>query len=157
MGSKHLDELEQRAWRGFNDMRERLVGQLARQLARECGLTEADYAVLVNVSEAPGRRLRARELSRRLGWDRSRLSHQVSRMEARGTVVRAPCDGDARGFDVVLTEVGLSAIANAAPIHLAAVRHCFADVLTAAQLDALGGIAEALLAHLDAEHADEAG
>lgn len=147
-----LDEREERAWRAFNEMRVRLVGELAAQLASESGLTEADYAVLVNVSEAPDGRVRARDLGRRLGWDRSRLSHQISRMEARGTVERAPCLDDARGFDVVLTPAGSTAIDQAAPLHLAAVRHCFVDVLTAKQLDALAGIAEAVLAHLDADH-----
>lgn len=154
MAESALDEREYRAWRGFNEMREQLVAHLARGLARDCGLTEADYAVLVNVSEAPGRRLRSRDLGRRLGWDRSRLSHQISRMETRGTVERAPCDSDARGFDVVLTRAGLAAIRAAAPIHAAAVRHCFADVLSAKQLDALADISTVILAHLATEHGD---
>jgi DNA-binding MarR family transcriptional regulator len=123
------------------------------RLSTECGLTEADYAVLVAVSEAPGRRLRSRDLCQALGWERSRLSHQIARMEARGTVERAPCHGDARGFDVVLTDGGLAAIEAAAPLHLAAVRHCFADVLRPEQLDALSEIAETVTAHLEAEHA----
>ncbi len=109
------------------------------------------------VPEAPGRRVRARDLGRDLQWDRSRLSRQISRTESRGTIERAPCDDDARGFDVVLTDVvltdaGLAAIGAAAPIHLAAVRHCFADLLAPEQLDVLGGITEDVTEHLAAEH-----
>jgi DNA-binding MarR family transcriptional regulator len=89
-----------------------------------------------------------------LGWDRSRLSHQIARMETRGTVRRKSCSGDARGFDVVLTPAGQAAIEAAAPLHLQAVRHCFADLLTPAQLDALAEIADTVTAHLAAEHTE---
>jgi len=152
--AKRLDDREARAWRGFHRLRTELTAHLARQLARDSGLTEADYAVLVQVSEAPGRRLRSRDLGRALRWDRSRLSHQVGRMERRGTLRRESCPSDARGFDVVLTDAGLEAIEAAAPIHLAAVRHCFVDILSPEQLDTLTEIANAVTAHLEAEHVD---
>lgn len=148
MGLKRLDAREARAWRGFQQMRAQLTAHLARQLEQESGLTEAEYAVLVVVSEAAGRRIRARDLCETLGWERSRLSHQIDRMENRGVVERAPCAGDARGFDLVLTSQGLAIIEAAAPLHLAAVRRCFADVLSRQQLDALGDIAEAIITHL---------
>ena len=149
-----LDEREMRAWRGFHRLRAELVAHLARELARDSGLTEADYAVLVEVSEAPGRRMRSRDLARALRWDRSRISHQLGRMEARGTVRRESCAEDGRSFNVVLTDAGMAAIEAAAPAHVAAVRHCFTDVLTPEQLDTLGDIAEAITTHLATEHAD---
>lgn len=149
-----LNGREDRAWRGFQRMRIELTARLARQLTQETGLTEADYAILVTVSEAPDGRIRARDLGRALGWDRSRLSHQIARMETRGTVRRESCPGDARGFDLVLTPAGQAAIEAAAPLHLQAVRHCFADLLTPAQLDALAEIADTVTAHLAAEHAE---
>lgn len=133
-------------------MRAELTAHLARQLAQQNGLTEAEYAILATVSEAPGRRLRARELCKLLGWERSRLSHQIARMENRGTVRRAASADDRRGFDVVLTTAGVAAIDAAAPQHVAAVRHCFADLLTPAQLDTLGDIADIITNHLDSEH-----
>jgi DNA-binding MarR family transcriptional regulator len=151
-----LDEREMRAWRGFHRLRAELVAHLSRELARDSGLTEADYAVLVEVSEAPGHRVRSRDLARALRWDRSRISHQLGRMEARGTVRRESCAEDGRSFNVVLTDAGMAAIEAAAPAHAAAVRHCFADVLTPEQLDTLGDIAEAITTHLASEHADPA-
>ena len=153
MEPRWLDEREERAWRGFQRLRIELTAHLAHQLSQECGLTEADYAVLVTVSEAPGQRIRSRDLGRRLGWERSRLSHQIARMEARGTVKRAPCHDDARGFDVLLTDAGQAAIDAAAPAHADAVRHCFADLLVPEQLDTLGDIADVITNHLAAEHA----
>jgi len=149
-----LDEREERAWRGFLRLRSDLFGHLGRQLARDSGLTAAEFAVLVAVSEAPGHRIRSRDLCRSLDWERSRLSHQIARMEQRGTVTRAPCPQDGRGFDVVLTAAGLAAIEAAAPLHLEVVRHCFIDVLTTDQLEALGAIADAVSAHLADEHGD---
>lgn len=136
-------------------MRAELTAHLARQLSRQCSLSEAEYAILVIVSEAPGNRIRSRELCRSLGWERSRLSHQISRMESRGTVDRAACESDARGFDVVLTRSGRRAIEAAAPIHLEAVRHCFIDLLSAEQLDTLGDIAEIVIGHLESEEGED--
>lgn len=135
-------------------MRAELLPHLARQLCQDSGLTEAEYAILVVLSESRSHRIRARDLCRELGWERSRLSHQIARMERRGTVGRATCESDARGFDVVLTARGLAAIRDAAPQHVAAVRHCFADVLSARQMDALIGIADAITRHLASEHPD---
>jgi DNA-binding MarR family transcriptional regulator len=149
-----LDEREMRAWRGFHRLRAELVAHLARELARDSGLTEADYAVLVEVSDAPGRRMRSRDLARALRWDRSRISHQLGRMEARGTVRRESCAEDGRSFNVVLTDAGMTAIQAAAPAHVAAVRHCFTDILTPEELDTFGDIAEAITTHLATEHND---
>ncbi len=157
MEPRWLDERQERAWRGFQRLRIELTAHLARQLSQDCGLTEADYAVLVAVSESPGRRLRSRDLGRQLGWERSRLSRQIARMEARGTVRRAPCDNDARGFDVLLTDAGQAAIEAAAPAHAEAVQHCFAGLLTPAQLDTLGDISDVITNHLAAEHAAPTG
>jgi len=154
MEPRWLNERENRAWRGFVSLRRELNARLARQLVNECGITDAEYVVLVHVSEAPARRIRSRELGRALGWERSRLSHQIARMEGRGTVTRLPCDGDARGFDVLITTAGLAAIEAAAPIHLTGVRDCFIDLLTEEQLDVLGDIAERITAHLANEHGD---
>ncbi|MDH6679432.1 DNA-binding MarR family transcriptional regulator [Rhodococcus sp. LBL1] len=157
METRWLDEREDRAWRGLRHMHADLTAHLARQLTREYGLTEADYAVLAEVSEAPDRRIRSRDLGRVLGWERSRLSHQIARMEARGTIRRAPCSSDARGFDVVLTDEGLATIEEAAPLHVTGVRHCFVDLLTPEQLEVLGDIADIVRGHLAAEHLGSTG
>lgn len=150
-----LSEEEEKAWRGFVALRIGLVGHLARQLSQDSGITEAEFEVLVVVSEAPGQRIRSRDLGKALNWERSRLSHQITRMEERGMVAREQCENDARGFDVLLTKVGLKAIQAAAPKHLEAVRHCFIDLLSPAQMKTLTSISERVAEHLKEEHAQE--
>ncbi|MDP5109006.1 MAG: MarR family transcriptional regulator [Ilumatobacteraceae bacterium] len=150
-----LSEEEEKAWRGFVALRIGLVGHLARQLAQDSGITEAEFEVLVVVSEASGQRIRSRDLGKALNWERSRLSHQITRMEERGMVAREQCENDARGFDVVLTKAGLKAIQAAAPKHLEAVRHCFIDLLSPAQMKTLTNISELVAEHLKEEHAQE--
>jgi DNA-binding MarR family transcriptional regulator len=143
-----LDERQQRAWRGFIQMSTLVRADLARRMA-ETGLSEADYAVLVALSEAPNGRLRPHELWLAAGWEKSRLSHQVRRMEERGLVTREACATDNRGSLVALTRKGRAAIAKAAPSHVDDVREIFVDRLTPEQLDALAGIADVVLAGLE--------
>ena len=153
MEPQWLNEREARAWRGYQRMRAELGGHLSRQMNRDSNLTESEFEILVVVSEAPDRRIRSRDLCQTLAWERSRLSHQISRMESRGMIRRESCDGDARGFDVLLTDAGLEAIETAAPKHLVEVRRCFVDLLTDEQLITLGDIAQAITTHLDSANA----
>ena len=147
-----LDETEARAWRGYRRMRRLLDLQLARDLAHESGLSEADYDVLSDLSETADHRLRLTELATRMLWSKSRLSHHITRMQQRGLVRREECATDARGSVVVLTEAGLRAIETAAPGHVASVRRHLIDLLTAEEVAALGNLSERVvdhLAHLD--------
>ena len=137
------DDREQHAWRSFVGAMERLKSALARELQRDSGLSGPDYNVLVQLSEAPDGRLRAYELGAATGWEKSRLSHHLTRMEQRGLVAREQCAGS-RFFDVVLTEQGRTAIAEAAPKHVDHVREWFVDALTPEQLDALTEACEAI-------------
>jgi DNA-binding MarR family transcriptional regulator len=144
-----LDDREARAWRGFTRMRTELSARLSRDLAAHSGMSEADYAVLVHLSEAPEGRLRAFELGRALQWEKSRLSHHLTRMGKRGLVCREDCESDARGSFVVLTGAGRAAIEQAAPAHVEDVRRYLVDRLSGEQLEALADIAETVLAGLE--------
>ncbi len=146
--SRWLTRREQRAWRSFLLMARRLNARVARELQRETGLSGADYEVLVHLSETPEGRLRAFELGRATGWEKSRLSHHITRMEDRDLVGRATCPTDSRGAFVVLTDAGRTAIEAAAPRHVEHVRRFFVDALTPDQLDALADISEAIVANL---------
>ncbi|MCU1390982.1 MAG: MarR family transcriptional regulator [Ilumatobacteraceae bacterium] len=143
-----LDPREQSVWRGYMQMQVRLAAQLNRSLAAECGLSDGEYAVLVCLSEAPGGRLRAFEVAKIIQWEKSRLSHQLTRMERRGLVERTECPSDARGAFIVITSGGSEAIRRAAPHHVDDVRRWFIDVLSDGQMDALSGIVDAVLAAL---------
>jgi DNA-binding MarR family transcriptional regulator len=142
-----LDDREQRAWRRFVDSTERLKAALARELQRDSGLSGPDYSVLDQLFEAPGQRLRAYELGAATGWEKSRVSHHLSRMEQRGLIAREQC-ADSRFFDVVLTDQGRAVIADAAPRHVGHVREWFVEALTPEQLDALTEACDAIAARL---------
>jgi len=143
-----LDEREARAWRGYTRMQVQLAARLHRNLLRATGLSLPDYEVLVHLSEAPEGRLRSFQLSAALQWEKSRLSHHLTRMQRRGLVVRRECETDGRGAFVVLTPAGRTAIEAAAPAHVADVRAALIDALTPAQLDALVEITDAVLARM---------
>lgn len=143
-----LDQREAHAWQAYRDLQRELRNALDRQLVDDAGLSAAEYALLVPLSEAPGGRLRARDLGGLVGWDRSRISHQLSRMEQRDLVTREPCPHDARGSMVRLTPTGRSAIKAAAPNHVATVRRFFLDPLSDDELDTLAALFDRLLAGL---------
>ena len=145
---KWLDDTEEQAWRGYQRMRTLLTAQLARDLASDSGLSEPDYTVLSNLSEAEGHRWRLNELAARMLWSKSRLSHHLARMEDRGLVVREECSTDGRGAFVVLTKAGLRAIEAAAPPHVRSVRRNLIDVLSRDEIDALATITQKVVAHL---------
>lgn len=144
-----LDEHEARAWRGLQSLQSRLSAALSRELALDSDLSYSDYSVLVVLTDQPDGRLRAFELGAELGWEKSRVSHHVSRMADRGLVRREKCPSDQRGAFVAVTDAGRAAIEQAAPGHVAAVRRWFIDLLTPEQLDALTAISGVALAALD--------
>ncbi|MEU5783772.1 MarR family winged helix-turn-helix transcriptional regulator [Micromonospora lupini] len=146
--TRWLDEHQDRAWRGYRRMRRLLDLELARELSQDASLSEPDYDVLSDLSETPQGRLRLSELADRMLWSRSRLSHHLTRMQQRGLVTREECPDDARGAMVVLTPAGRDAIEAAAPGHVTAVRQHFLDLLTPAEVEALGAFTHRVVDHL---------
>jgi len=129
-----LSDEEQQAWRATVHLSQLLMRQLDRDLNTH-GLSGHDYEILVELSEAPDKRLRMTDLADATSQSRSRLSHQISRMEARGLVRRDECEGDKRGTFAVLTSQGMATIERVAPDHVEHVRRHFIDRLTPRQLD----------------------
>jgi DNA-binding MarR family transcriptional regulator len=146
-GSLKSEEL--RTWRAFVETTEALRAELGRRLQSESGLSSGDYVVLLALSEAPGHRLRSSDLAAEVGWERSRLSHHLARMERRGLISREECATDNRGAEVVLSESGAAAFRGSTAPHFRAIRDLFVDALTPEQLVAAGEIARALQARLD--------
>ena len=151
MSTDWLSEQEARAWRGFRRMNTLMPPRIERDLQLDAGLSDADYEVLSNLSEQGDHRYRLKDLSARLLWSRSRLSHHLTRMEARDLVRRVDYEHDARGAVVVLTDDGLAAIRSAAPGHVLSVRRHFIDLLSAEELAMLGEIADRVVARLEAD------
>ncbi|MDX6741301.1 MarR family winged helix-turn-helix transcriptional regulator [Actinocorallia sp. A-T 12471] len=146
--TRWLSDQEQRAWRGLLELHAEVWTAVARDLQANAGLSLGDYAVLASLSEAPEHRQRVTELARAIQWERSRLSHQLSRMDKRGLVVRRECPEDARGAFAEITARGLEVIAAAAPEHVASVRRHMFDALTPEQVEALAGISASVVERL---------
>ena len=132
-----LDPHEQAVWRRWLFSQRHLMVQLTRSLAEESGLSMPDYEVLVMLTDTPEGRVRMAALADLLEWERSRLSHHIRRMEARGLVERRECQEDGRGAFVGITPLGQRTIERAAPGHVSAVRHYFIDRLGEDGVDAL--------------------
>jgi len=128
-----LSAEEQEAWRAYIRLAKMLMRQLDRDL-HPFGLSTNDYEILVELSEAPRHQLRMTELADRTAQSRSRLSHQISRMETKGLVRREDCAGDKRGTFAVITQRGMALIERVAPSHVESVRRHFIDHLSADQL-----------------------
>jgi DNA-binding MarR family transcriptional regulator len=139
---------EMKVWRSLIDTTDELRRRLSTQLAADSGLSPGDYAVLLALTEAPGRRLRSSELATAIDWERSRLSHHLARMEKRGLITRVECATDSRGAEVVLAEEGARLFRAATAPHMRAIKRHFADALSPAQFDALADILHTLDDHL---------
>jgi DNA-binding MarR family transcriptional regulator len=139
---------ELRAWRDFVETTEALRTVLAARLLSESELSPGDYSVLLALTEIDGARMRSSDLAAHIGWERSRLSHHLGRMQRRGLIRREQCATDSRGADVVLEAAGAEAFRGATVPHLRAVRDLFVDALTPQQLAAAGDIAASLRARL---------
>ncbi|WP_265522774.1 MarR family winged helix-turn-helix transcriptional regulator [Oerskovia flava] len=149
VGHTTLAPDEERAWRAYQRMQARLGQHLARELAQETGLSDADYDVLHALGDAPDGRLRAIELRLAVEWEKSRLSHQLRRMEQRGLVTREACSDDLRSWDVVLTDEGRDAVTRARCARVRSIHRHVLDRLTPDQVAALTDIADTLNAGLD--------
>ena len=136
---------EQANWRSIVALLIRLPAALEAELQRDAGLSHFEYLVLSGLSEAPDRTLRMSDLAAMASGSLSRLSHVVSRLEARGWVRREACPGDGRFINAVLTDDGWAKVVATAPGHVAAVRRLLVDVLTPEQLRELGAISDEVL------------
>jgi DNA-binding MarR family transcriptional regulator len=146
-----LNAREARAWRAFVDAHHQLEVHLSRRL-QESGLSGADYEVLAILSAHDGDRMPARDLGNALGWEKSRVSHQVRRMQTDGLISREPNPDDARSTMVCLLPAGRAAVEKAAPGHVEDVRRNFIDLMTPAELDMLAALNERILHHLTKDH-----
>jgi DNA-binding MarR family transcriptional regulator len=146
-----LDRDQQRAWRAFLRATHLLDAALDAQLQRDAGLPLGHYMVLAMLSEAPGRSMRMTELAAATQSSRSRLSHAVARLEARGLVVRRRCPTDGRGYMAVLTADGLDAVVCSAPGHVDRVRAALFDLLSSDEVAELERISDRVAEVLEAE------
>ena len=150
--TRWLSPHEQRVWRMHLDVSRLLMHRLERDL-QPFGLTMNDYEILVHLSESSGHRMRMSDLAAATLQSKSRLSHQVTRMENAGLVRREHCESDRRGLFAVLTEHGWETMRRVAPHHVASVRRHFIDLLSEDHLDVLHDALSPIADRLRAERA----
>ncbi|MGW2818492.1 MarR family winged helix-turn-helix transcriptional regulator [Streptomyces sp. NPDC001415] len=145
-----LSDDEQCAWRTYLEVNRMLTYQMEKDL-QPFGLTNNDYEILVNLSESADKRMRMSDLAAATLQSKSRLSHQITRMENAGLVRRENCESDRRGLFAVLTEHGTETMEKVAPHHVASVRRHFIDLLSSEALadlrESLTPVAEHLRGH----------
>jgi DNA-binding MarR family transcriptional regulator len=154
--TRWLTDNERRAWRGYLDMNAQLTARLHRQLQAHSGLSLADFDVLVQLTDRSEPRMRVRELAEALQWEKSRLSHHLTRMQKRNLIFREDCRDDARGAFISLTDQGRQAIEQAAPSHVETVRDLVFDHLTRDEVATLTAISERVLDRLDRHRSESA-
>ncbi|MFP5347393.1 MAG: MarR family winged helix-turn-helix transcriptional regulator [Actinomycetes bacterium] len=149
MDTPWLDRRELRSWVRLVGILELLPGVLDAQLRQDADVTEFEYYVLAMLSEAPDRTLRMTQLARQTNATLPRLSHVVTRLEARGLLERFQCAEDRRATNARLTEEGWAKVEQAAPGHVRNVRQHVIDALSDEQVDQLAEIGDAILTRLD--------
>jgi len=147
-----MKDLDSKAWRAFHKIGTSLLPHLGRQLTNHSGISGAEYVVLVALSELPVPAVNLNRLATGLGWEISRMSHQVSRMDEAGLVKKTKNLEDSRCFDVSITAMGRKIAEAAIPLQSKEINHCFSQVLTQAQMKSLIEISEAISNHMKENH-----
>lgn len=147
--SQRLSGRRLSAWEKLQTVTEQLRRETGRVLSTEAGLSAAEFTVLAHLAQAP-RGMRSVSCARAMGWDTSRLSHQLRRLERRGYVARHGGDGgDGRATVVALSDEGRRVYRRAVRPHLEAAERWFGQALTDAQVDGLYEALAAIEAHLE--------
>lgn len=151
-----VDAAEWALWDRFGTMHATLARELDRRLQRDAGISQGDYGVMLTLFRAPDHRLRPGVLGERIGWEKSRMSHQLTRMAGRGLVERIECDTDGRGSFVVLTRAGRRALLSAMRGHATSIRTLFLDELEPEEKQILADASARVLERLRRESASGA-
>lgn len=141
MNKNELNQEEMRIWHMWKGSFQSIFGRVIKEMSEQTGLSEGDYGVLDRLVLLGNGHLRQQELADSMDWDKSRLSHHLTRMEKRGLVMRKPLDTD-RGVQVSITSVGETALDDARPIVSKAIRKYFLDHLTDQDIESITRLAE---------------
>jgi DNA-binding MarR family transcriptional regulator len=145
---RRLTHQQQRAWLAYMRVQLRLSYEMNRQLQNDSGLSLADYDVLNSLRYSPDGAMQISALAARIGWERSRVSHQARRMSARGLLTLDVVASDRRATDVRLTDQGWQEITDASEGHIALVRRLFFGGLPVDHLPAVTEALEAVYENL---------
>ena len=126
-----------------------LALEIDRRLQSAFGISKAEFSVLVTLLRTPGHAARVVDLSGLLGWEKSRVAHQLTRMESRGLVARTESGASGRRTGIGLTPKGRRLGESAIAAHAGNVRDCFFDFVTPPQAAAIRAWSEQMLARFE--------
>jgi DNA-binding MarR family transcriptional regulator len=146
-----MSDEKRRAWELFHVANERVRREVGRDLWADAQLSDAEFTVLAHLAmgERGGEPVRPSECARAIGWDSSRLAHQLRRLEGRGLIERAPGEGDGRSSVIAFTDEGRAAYRSALGPHLRSATAWFGDALSDDQAAALVDALDAVMAHIE--------
>ncbi|MDN3355179.1 MarR family transcriptional regulator [Actinomadura sp. DC4] len=131
-----------------------LAQEVDRGLQRDHGISKAEFSVLVTLRDAPGRQMRVGDLAESLAWEKSRVSHQLTRMENRGFVERTESGASGRRTGIGLTAKGHHAAEEAIRGHARNIRRLFLDPLTPEQTEAIRAWSEQMVGRTEPPDGD---
>jgi len=135
MTMKPLSPQELRVWHAFRLMHEDVLARIGRDIAQATGLSGSEFAVLSRLAGLGKAEMRQQVLAGMLAWDKSRLSHQLTRMQERSLIERRHVDG--KTVLIALTQLGREKLDAARPVHAASVRRNLLSRLTQEQIDTI--------------------
>jgi DNA-binding MarR family transcriptional regulator len=141
-----LSAAELGAWRGLLRVHASLLKELDAELEASHRLPLTSYEVLLQLANAPDRRMRMCDLADSVLLSRSGMSRLVDRLERDGLLARAACSADARGSYACITQAGLDLLAAARPTHHEGVRRRFLSHLSDDDLARLADYWQRILA-----------
>jgi len=134
-----------------------LTRELDRGLQDECGISKAEFSVLVTLWQTPGREMRVGELAESLDWEKSRVSHMLTRMENRGFVARTQFGASGRRTGMGLTTSGSRAAQSAILRHADNIRRYVLDSLTPEQATTIRAWSEQMIDRIEPHRGEAAG
>lgn len=135
MTAKPLSPREVRVWHAFRLMHEDVLSRVGRDIEQATGLSGSEFAVLSRLAAIGKGEMRQQALATMMAWDKSRLSHQLTRMQDRALIERRRIDG--KTVLVAITELGRERLDAARPIHAESVRRNLLSRLTQEQIDTI--------------------
>lgn len=115
-------------------MGEEVFGRVGRDITDATGLSGSEFGVLSRLAGIGKGDMRQQALAKVMGWEKSRLSHQLTRMQERQLIKRDERNG---AVSIVLTKFGKEKLGQALPVRAESVRRHFLSRLSQDQIDTL--------------------
>jgi DNA-binding MarR family transcriptional regulator len=144
------------AWESLFRAQVTIMRALASEFPSEI-ISLNEYDVLFNITRAPGRRLRLKDLNRNVLITQPSVSRLVDRLASRGLLAKTHDPEDGRGTLVAITDEGFALFRRVAITHVQAINRHVGGGLDDAELRTLTELCDRLRVSVgETAHAQEA-